>query len=37
MSFYYPNLREGPLDEIRKLQTDIDHYIGRLESVPCPE
>ncbi len=24
---------EGPLDEIRKLQTDIDDYITRLEGV----
>ena len=26
---------EGPLDEIRKLQTEIDHYITRLEQVPA--
>ena len=26
-------LAEGPLDEIRKLQAEIDHYIGRLEDV----
>jgi hypothetical protein len=28
-------LAEGPLDEIRKLQTDIDRYISRLEQVPA--
>lgn len=28
-------LAEGPLDEIRKLQTDIDRYISRLEDVPA--
>ena len=28
-------LAEGPLDEIRKLQTDIDRYIRRLEHVPA--
>ncbi len=26
-------LAEGPLDEIRKLQTDIDNYVSRLEGV----
>ena len=26
-------LAEGPLDEIRKLQADIDRYINRLEQV----
>lgn len=26
-------LAEGPVDEIRKLQTDIDAYINRLEAV----
>ena len=26
-------LAEGPLDEIRKLQTEIDGYISRLERV----
>jgi len=26
-------LAEGPLDEIRKLQSEIDHYISRLEAV----
>lgn len=27
-------LAEGPLDEIRKLQADIDDYVIRLEKVP---
>jgi len=27
-------LAEGPVDEIRKLQTDIDDYVSRLEKVP---
>jgi prefoldin subunit 5 len=26
-------LAEGPVDEIRKLQTEIDAYINRLEAV----
>lgn len=26
-------MAEGPVDEIRKLQTDIDAYISRLEAV----
>ena len=26
---------EGPLDEIRKLQAEIDQYITRLEGVPA--
>ena len=26
---------EGPLDEIRKLQAEIDQYITRLEQVPA--
>ena len=26
-------LAEGPLDEIRKLQADIDDYVSRLERV----
>jgi len=26
-------LAEGPLDEIRKLQADIDDYVSRLEKV----
>ena len=26
-------LAEGPVDEIRKLQTDIDGYVTRLEAV----
>ena len=26
-------LAEGPLDEIRKLQADIDHYITSLDQV----
>ena len=26
-------LAEGPVDEIRKLQTDIDDYVTRLEAV----
>lgn len=29
-------LAEGPLDEIRKLQADIDAYINRLEAVDAP-
>jgi hypothetical protein len=28
-------LAEGPVDEIRKLQADIDDYVTRLESVPA--
>jgi HAMP domain-containing protein len=28
-------LAEGPLDEIHKLQTDIDRYISQLEDVPA--
>jgi hypothetical protein len=27
-------LAEGPLDEIRKLQADVDDYLTRLEGVP---
>jgi len=27
-------LAEGPLDEIRKLQADIEDYVSRLENVP---
>jgi hypothetical protein len=27
-------LAEGPVDEIRKLQADIDDYVSRLEKVP---
>ncbi len=26
-------MAEGPVDEIRKLQTDIDAYINRLEAI----
>ena len=26
---------EGPLDEIHKLQREIDNYISRLEQVPA--
>jgi len=26
-------LAEGPLDQIRKLQADIDDYVSRLEKV----
>lgn len=26
-------MSEGPVDEIRKLQADIDAYINRLEAV----
>jgi len=26
-------MAEGPVDEIRKLQADIDAYINRLEAV----
>ncbi len=29
-------LAEGPLDEIHKLQEDIDQYISRLEQVSTP-
>jgi hypothetical protein len=29
-------LAEGPLDEIRKLQADIDRYVSRLEQVSAP-
>ncbi|HSU52834.1 MAG TPA: hypothetical protein VLT36_02100 [Candidatus Dormibacteraeota bacterium] len=28
-------LAEGPVDEIRKLQVDVDDYLTRLESVPA--
>lgn len=28
-------LAEGPLDEIRKLQADVDDYINRLEGLPA--
>ena len=28
-------LAEGPLDEIRKLQSEIDHYVTRLEAAPA--
>jgi len=28
-------LAEGPVDEIRKLQTDVDDYLSRLEGVPA--
>lgn len=28
-------LAEGPLDEIRKLQADVDDYLTRLEAVPA--
>ena len=27
---------EGPLDEMRKLQAEIDDYISRLEGEPVP-
>ena len=27
-------LAEGPVDEIRKLQADVDDYLTRLESAP---
>jgi hypothetical protein len=29
-------MAEGPVDEIRKLQADIDAYINRLEAVDAP-
>ncbi len=29
-------MAEGPVDEIRKLQIDIDAYINRLEAVDTP-
>lgn len=29
----FATLAEGPVDEIRKLQADIDAYINRLEAV----
>lgn len=29
-------MAEGPVDEIRKLQADIDAYIDRLEAVYAP-
>ena len=29
-------MAEGPVDEIRKLQIDIDAYINRLEAVDSP-
>jgi len=28
-------LAEGPADEIRKLQADVDDYLTRLESAPA--
>ena len=28
-------LAEGPLDEIRKLQAEIDGYVSRLEQAPA--
>ncbi len=28
-------LAEGPVDEIRKLQVDVDDYLSRLEGVPA--
>ena len=28
-------LAEGPVDEIRKLQVDVDNYLSRLEEVPA--
>ena len=28
-------LAEGPLDEIRKLQSQIDQYVSSLEAVPA--
>lgn len=28
-------LAEGPMDEIRKLQADVDDYLTRLEGVPA--
>ena len=27
-------LAEGPVDEIRKLQADVDDYLLRLQSIP---
>jgi len=28
-------LAEGPVDEIRKLQADVDDYLSRLEDLPA--
>ena len=28
-------LAEGPVDEIRKLQVDVDDYLSRLEGIPA--
>lgn len=28
-------LAEGPMDEIRKLQADVDDYLTRLEAMPA--
>jgi hypothetical protein len=28
-------LAEGPVDEIRKLQVDVDEYLSRLEGAPA--
>ena len=28
-------LAEGPVDEIRKLQMDVDDYVTRLEAAPA--
>ncbi len=28
-------LAEGPMDEIRKLQADVDDYLTRLEDMPA--
>lgn len=28
-------LAEGPMDEIRKLQADVDDYLSRLEGMPA--
>lgn len=28
-------LAEGPVDEIRKLQADVDDYLSRLEGMPA--
>ena len=28
-------LAEGPVDEIRKLQVDVDDYLSRLEDTPA--
>jgi hypothetical protein len=28
-------LAEGPVDEIRKLQADVDDYLTRLEATPA--